>query len=177
MPNINIPRPGADEYDPYYGKYISLVPEGDLIKILSAQIDETTKLLSTVAEAKAGFRYAPGKWSIKEVVGHLSDTERIFSYRALRIGRGDTTPLPGFEQDDYVRGANFDALLFTDLVNEFRAVRQATITLLKSFDEEALRRRGVASEKPISVRALAYNIAGHELHHAGMLRTRYQLGG
>lgn len=177
MPNITIPRPAADEYDPYYAKYISLVPDGDLIKILSAQIEETSNLLKAVAESKAGFRYAPGKWSIKEVVGHLSDTERIFSYRALRIGRGDTTPLPGFEQDDYVRAANFDARLLTDLVNEFRAVRQATITLLKSFDEDALRRRGVASDKPISVRALAYNIAGHELHHLEILRTKYQLVG
>lgn len=173
MPNLSIARPGTDEYDPYYGKYISLVPDGDLIKILSAQIDETSHLLNAVTESKAGFRYAPGKWSIKEVVGHLSDAERIFSYRALRIGRGDTTPLPGFEQEDYVKGTNFDVRLLTDLVNEFRAVRQATITLLKSFDEEALRRRGVASDKPISVRALAYCIAGHELHHLAILRARY----
>jgi len=177
MSTITIPRPAADEYDPYYAKYVSLVPDGDLIKMLVAQIDETSKMLNAVAESKAGLRYAPGKWSIKEVVGHLSDTERIFSYRALRIGRGDTTPLPGFEQDDYVKGTNFDARLLTDLVNEFRAVRQATITLLKSFNEDELRRRGVASEKSISVRALAYNIAGHELHHLEILRTRYGLTG
>ncbi len=177
MSHITIPRPAADEYDPYYAKYISLVPDGDLVKILSTQIEETTNLLKAVPESKAGFRYAPGKWSIKEVVGHLSDAERIFSYRALRIGRGDTTPLPGFEQDDYVNGTNFDAHLLTDLVNEFRAVRQATITLLKSFDEEALRRRGVASDKPISVRALAYCMAAHELHHVEILRTRYGLAG
>jgi uncharacterized damage-inducible protein DinB len=176
MSHIIIPRPAADEYDPYYAKYISLVPDGDLVKILSAQIEETSNLLKAVAESKAGYRYAPGKWSIKEVVGHLSDAERIFSYRALRFGRGDTTPLPGFEQDDYVKGTNFDARLLTDLVNEFRAIRQATITLLKSFDEETLRRRGVASDKPISVQALAYCITGHELHHVGILRTRYQLG-
>ncbi len=173
MPKITIPRPNADEHDPYYAKYIALVPDGDLLALLSAQIEETGDLLKNVPESKAGYRYAPGKWSIKEVVGHLSDTERIFSYRALRFARADVTPLPGFEQEDYVKGTNFDARLLTDLVSEFRAVRQATVTLLKSFDEDALRRRGVASEKPISVRALAYNIAGHELHHVEILRTRY----
>jgi uncharacterized damage-inducible protein DinB len=173
MPSLAIPRPAADEYDPYYAKYVSLVPDGDLVKMLSTQIEKTSKLLNAVAESKAGFRYAPGKWSIKEVVGHLSDSERIFSYRALRFARADTNPLPGFEQDDYVKSAGFDARLLADLLDEFRAVRQATVTLLKSFDEEALRRRGVASDKPISVRALAYNIAGHELHHGEILRTRY----
>lgn len=173
MANFMISRPATGEYDPYYGRYISLVPDGDLIQLLLAQIDKTTNVLSTVTASKAEFRYAPGKWSIKEVVGHLGDSERIFSYRALRFARGDTTPLPGFEQDDYVKSANFDARQLEDLVNEFRAVRQATITLLKSFDEEALRRHGVANDQPISVRALAYIIAGHELHHLDVLRAKY----
>ena len=172
-----ITRPNADEHDPYYAKYIALVPDGDLLALLSAQIEETCNLLKNVPESKAAYRYAPGKWSIKEVVGHLSDTERIFSYRALRFARADVTPLPGFEQDDYVKAANFEARQLAELVNEFRAVRRATVALFKSFDEEALRRRGLASGKPISVRALAYNVAGHELHHVEILRTRYQLGG
>jgi len=177
MPKITIPRPSADEHDPYYAKYIALVPDGDLLALLSAQIEETCNLLKNVPESKAGYRYAPGKWSIKEVVGHLSDTERIFSYRALRFARVDATPLPGFEQDDYVKAANFDARQLAELVSEFRAVRQTTVALFRSFDEDAFRRRGVASDKSISVRALAYNIAGHELHHVEILRTRYQLVG
>jgi hypothetical protein len=177
MSKFMIARPNADEHDPYYARYISLVPDGDLLTILSAQIEQTTSLLKSVPESKAGYRYAPDKWSIKEVVGHLSDTERIFSYRALRFARADTVPVPGFEQDDYVKAANFDARSLTDLVNEFRAIRQATVALLGCLDEAAALRRGVASGKPISVRAIAYNIAGHELHHVEGLRTLYEIGG
>jgi len=168
-----ITRPGADEYAPYYGTYIGKVPDGDLRAMLASQIAETLELIRSIAESRGGYRYAPDKWSIKEVLGHLADSERIFSYRALRIGRGDTTPLPGFEQDDYVKSGGFDARTLRDLADELAAVRQATLHLFAHLDPKALERRGTASGKPVSVRALAYIIAGHERHHVGILKSRY----
>lgn len=168
-----IARPGTDEYAPYYGTYIGKVPEGDLRALLATQLGETLALIRSIPEARGVHRYAPDKWSIKEVIGHLSDSERIFAYRALRIGRGDTTPLPGFEQNDYVPTGRFDARTLRDLADELAAVRQATIQLFAHLDEAALERRGTASGKPVSVRALAYIIAGHERHHVGIIKTRY----
>jgi uncharacterized damage-inducible protein DinB len=168
-----IARPGTDEYAPYYGTYIGKVPDGDLRAMLASQLAETLALIRSIPESRGGHRYAPDKWSIKGVLGHLADSERIFSYRALRIGRGDTTPLPGFEQDDYVPMGNFDARTLRDLADELAAVRQATLHLFAHLDQAAFERRGTASGKPISVRALAYIIAGHELHHVGILKTRY----
>jgi DinB superfamily len=171
-----ITRPTTDEYAPYYGTYINKVPERDLVDLLSQQIEETSILLASISEAQASMAYATGKWSIKEVVGHLSDTERIIAYRALRIARGDVTPLPGFEQDDYVRTAGFDSRQLADLIDEFRSVRAATLSLLCTLDATALQRHGVANGMPVSVRALAYIIAGHERHHVEILRTRYLAG-
>lgn len=168
-----IARPGTDEYAPYYGTYIGKVPDGDLRAMLASQLAETLALIRSIPESRGGHRYAPDKWSIKGVLGHLADSERIFSYRALRIGRGDTTPLPGFEQDDYVPMGNFDARTLRDLADELAAVRQATLHLFAHLDQAAFERRGTASGKPVSVRALAYIIAGHELHHVGILKTRY----
>jgi len=168
-----IARPGTDEYAPYYGTYIGKVPDGDLRALLSSQLTETLALIRSIPESRGGHRYAPDKWSIKEVLGHLADSERIFSYRALRIGRGDSTPLPGFEQDDYVPTGRFDDRTLRDLADELGVVRQATIHLFAHLDEAALERRGTASGKTVSVRALAYIIAGHELHHVGILKTRY----
>lgn len=173
MPHAILSRPDATEYAPYYGKYISLIPAGDLIKIMQEQFERTLAMLQKISETQSLTRYAPGKWSIKEVVGHMVDTERIMSYRALRIGRGDTTPIPGFEQDDYVRGANFDGRPFTDIVDEFQKVRQATLTLFSSFDETALSRRGTASNLPVSARALTHIVAGHERHHMNVLQKEY----
>jgi DinB family protein len=166
-------KPDETEYVPYYGRYISLVPEGDIRAMLSKQLDETLALLRTIPESQAGFRYAPDKWSIKELVGHVIDTERIFSYRALRFARNDKTSLSGFEQDDYIRNASFNDYSLVDLASEFESVRRSTLFLLKHLDEEAWMRRGVASESEVSVRALAYIIAGHELHHRAILRDRY----
>ena len=166
-------RPLDTEYAPYYGRYVSRVPEGDVVRTLETQLAETLALLREVPEARAGRRYAEGKWSLKEVVGHMSDTERIFAYRALRIGRGDATPLPGFEQDDYVRDTDFDRVPLADLAAELEAVRRATIHLLRNMDEAALARRGTASGYEVTVRALAYIIAGHERHHVGIIRERY----
>ena len=166
-------RPEETEYLPYYGKYVSLVPEGDILTILDRQIEGTLALLRAIPEEQGGFRYAPGKWSIKELLGHLIDTERIFSYRALRFARGDETPLPGYEQDDYVRGASFDACPLAGLAEELDSVRRATILLFRHLPNEAWQRRGTANESEASVRALSYIIAGHELHHVGILRDRY----
>jgi hypothetical protein len=168
-----IARPGADEYAPYYGTYIGKVPDGDLRSMLSTQLAETLALIRSIPESRGGHRYAPDKWSVREVLGHLADSERIFSYRALRIARGDATPLPGFEQNDYVPAGGFDARTLRDLADELAAIRQATIHLFAHLDPSAFERRGTASGKPVSVRALAYIIAGHELHHVGILKTRY----
>lgn len=177
MPVVFIPKPQAHEYNPYYGKYISKVPEGDVLALLQTQIAETASLLRQMPEDRASFRYAPDKWSIKEVVGHVCDTERIMTYRALRVGRGDTKPLPGFEQDDYIKTGNFDSRTLADLVSEFELIRQTTLALFRNFDEEALLRMGTASDSPISTRALVYIVAGHERHHEQILKEKYGLGG
>jgi len=173
MSNSTFSRPDATEYAPYYGRYIDLVPAGDLIITLSQQINDTSALLRGISEAQAETRYEPGKWSIKEVLGHLVDTERIMSYRALRIARADDTPLPGFEQDDYVRAANFDSRTLANLLEEYLAVRAATVTLFRNLEAAAIDRRGTANNVPVTVRALAYIIAGHERHHVNVLRTKY----
>ena len=166
-------RPGQDEYAPYYEKYTSLVPEGDVVETLSRQLDETLALLNTIGAEQADSRYAPGKWSVKELVGHIIDAERIFAYRALRIARGDATPLPGFEQDGYIETGNFGARTLADLAAEFALVRRSTIELLRHLDEAAWLRRGTASDAEVSVRAIAHVIAGHEAHHVKILRERY----
>jgi uncharacterized damage-inducible protein DinB len=130
-------------------------------------------LLSGRPESDGDLRYAPGKWSLKEVLGHINDTERIMSYRALRISRGDTTPLAGFEQDDYVRNGPFARCTLADLIEEYIAVRRATVSLFRNLDEVAWTRRGKASENEVTVRALAYIIAGHELHHRRIVEEKY----
>lgn len=173
MENIAHARPGADEYAPYYSKYISRVPEGDVISILSQQLESTLAVLRNITEEQANSRYAEGKWSIKELIGHLTDSERIFGYRALRFARNDQTPLPGFEQDDYVANAGFDKCSLSNLVEELEHVRRSNLSLLRNLDAEAWQRRGDANSQEVSVRALAYIIAGHETHHMEILRTRY----
>jgi uncharacterized damage-inducible protein DinB len=166
-------RPDPSEHAPYYGKYIALVPDGDILATLETQGGETRRLVAALSEQQAAHRYASDKWSVKEVIGHVADSERIFAYRALRMARGDRTPIEGFEQDDYVRGAQFDRLSVAELAAEFAAVRQATVRLFESLSPEAWTRRGVANKNEVSVRALAYMIAGHELHHRQILREKY----
>ena len=171
-------RPQSGEYAPYYERYISLVhhnetPGNDILAALEDQRRQMVLLLCGRAEADGDFRYAPDKWSLKEVLGHVNDSERILSYRALRISRGDATPIEGFEQDDYVRNATFDAYPLSELASELETVRQSTLYLFRHMDEEAWTRRGIANNAEVSVRALAYIIAGHELHHLDVLRTRY----
>ena len=169
-------RPEADEIPSHYVGYIKRVPELDPVMVCAAQIEVTEALLHGLSENDAMYRYERGKWSVKEVVGHLADVERIMAYRALRIARGDTTPLPGFDENAYVPVAKFDSRSLADLVGELRTARAATLALLRTFDADAWRRRGTASGKPVSVRALAYMIPGHERHHLEILRTRYGVG-
>ena len=168
-----LPRPQAGEYAPYYEKYIALVTGNDVVATLEAQRLQTIQLFAGRSERDGNFRYAPEKWSVKEIVGHVSDTERIFAYRALRIARADQTPLSGFEQDDYVRSAGFGERSLADLAEEFALVRAATVALFRSLDEQAWSRRGTANKNEVSVRALAFITAGHELHHRRILEERY----
>ena len=165
-------RPQPGEYYEYYDRYISLVPSDDIVGVLEKQAVETVALLKS-ADAKADFRYAPGKWSLKEVLGHVNDTERIMTYRALRISRGDKTPIEGYEQDDYIRNGNFGRRTLPDLVAEFADIRKATLAFVRHLDAEAGVRRGTANKFEISARALPYIIAGHELHHRRTLLDRY----
>jgi DinB family protein len=178
MPRMPVPRqaharPSANEYAPYYHAYVSLITTDDILGALESQRLQTSQLLAARSEREGNFRYAPGKWSVKEVVGHIADAERIFSYRALRIARGDATPLAGFEQDDYIRGGNFGERNLADLVEEFLAIRAASLALFRSLNDEAWSRRGVASNKEVTARAMAYIVAGHELHHRNILIERY----
>lgn len=166
-------RPKPGEYAPYYDRYISLIPGNDALATLATQLPKTVALLSSRGEADGELRYAAGKWTVKEAVGHLIDTERVMSYRALRIARNDRTPIEGFEQDDYVRDGPFADLSLADLVEEFKAVRGATLAFFRALRPTDWTRRGIANKNEISVRALAYIIAGHELHHRHILEERY----
>ena len=166
-------RPESSEYADFYANYISKVPGSDVLGVLESQRLQMLQLFAGRSERDGSFRYAPGKWTVKEVLGHITDTERIFSYRALRIARGDQTPLPGFEQDDYVRSGAFGDRTLAGLAEEFGAVRTASVSLLRSFNEEAWSRRGVASQKEVTVRALGFMIAGHQIHHRIILEERY----
>jgi uncharacterized damage-inducible protein DinB len=170
---FTIVRPEPGEYAPYYERYISLIQGDDILTTLDQQRRETMLLLSCRHDNDGDFRYAPDKWSAKEVLGHVCDTERVFAYRALRISRADTTPLEGFEQDDYVRNGPFAQRPLADQVEDFIAVRRATLSLLRNLEEAAWMRRGVANKNEVTVRALAYIIAGHELHHRRILEEKY----
>jgi uncharacterized damage-inducible protein DinB len=170
---LTVARPGPGEYTPYYDRYISLVPGSDILATLDAQRRNTMTLLCGRDEADGDYRYAPGKWSAKEVLGHVCDTERIFAYRALRIARADQTPIEGYEQDDYVRNGPFAQAPLPELIEDYIAVRRATLTLLRNLDESAWTRHGIANKNEVTVRALAYIIAGHELHHRKILEEKY----
>jgi uncharacterized damage-inducible protein DinB len=167
-------RPTSDEHNPYYSKYIALVPDDNLsiAGILADQHHDTVDLLRK-AKSKGDHAYAPGKWTVKQVIGHVSDSERVFAYRALRFARGDETALPGFDQDTFMAGSNFQSRTMEDVLEELWSVRAATLSLAKSLPESALSKRGTASGSPVTVRALLYIIAGHERHHVGILKERY----
>lgn len=168
-------RPKAEEYNAYYRKYIELVPEGNLLELLATQQDETTKKLSSLTEDQENYRYAQGKWSVKEVLGHLIDTERIMAYRLLRFARGDQSPLAGYEDESYVKEGMFHGREMADLLEEYQAVRASSISLLRGIPAEAWVRKGLANNSECSARALAYIIAGHELHHRSLLADRYRI--
>ena len=167
------PRPVAAEYPPFYHGYVNGIGDGNLITILATQIEEITRTLGSLPETRGDFAYAPEKWSLKEVVGHVSDAERIFSYRVLRIGRGDQTPLPGFDEKSYVPRSGARARTLASLVAELRAVRASTLALLQDLPPDAVTRQGTASGGAITVRALAWIIAGHAAHHFRIIRDRY----
>jgi hypothetical protein len=175
MTTLAIERPKADEHSPYFSRYIDRVPEGDLIALLESQFAETLALLRRVPRDREDFAYAEAKWTVKEVVGHLSDSERVFAYRALRFARNDPTELASFDENAWVANAGFGRRPLSDLAEEFSVVRASTIRLAKSLNAGEFARRGVANGNGVSVRALFYIIAGHERHHVGLFRERYQL--
>jgi len=166
-------RPEQDEYFDYFAQYVGRVPDGALADILNRQMDELSAMVAGVGEEQANTGYAPGKWSFKEVLGHMSDTERVMSYRLLRAARGDRTSLPGFDQDVFVQNSSFAAQTVAQLLADFRAVRRATLALLAAVSDEAWLRKGVVNDHDMSARALAYVIAGHALHHQHVLQTKY----
>lgn len=173
VPALVVARPQAGEYAPYYERYISLIEDDDILATLDRQRREMVLLLSGLSEEQGDFRYAPEKWSAKQVLGHVCDTERVFAYRALRISRGDATPMEGFEQDDYVKNGPFARHVIAEVIEDYIAVRRATISLLRSLEEAAWSRHGVANKNEVTVRALAYTIAGHEAHHRRILDEKY----
>lgn len=166
-------RPIPGDYSGYYNDYVKLVEGDDIIKVLYQQNKKTQDILNSFSEHKGNYRYADTKWTVKEVVGHLIDTERVFAYRALCIARGEKKSLPGFEQDDYVKEGNFNRRELFELNYEFRLLRESNLLLFKSFTPEMLKRKGFANESSISVLAILFIIAGHEKHHMNILQERY----
>ncbi len=170
-----INRPQPDEYPPFADRYVSLIGDGPIIKILEDLQASTYNLLTGIDPDKAGYAYAEDKWTIKEVIGHMADTERVFAYRALVFSR-EAIELPGFDQDIYMLNNTFNSRQLVDLADEFKTVRGASLYLLKSLSENQFKQKGIASGSPVSVRGLAYMMAGHELHHIKVLKERYLLG-
>ncbi|MEN8145831.1 MAG: DinB family protein [Gemmatimonadota bacterium] len=166
-------RPGPDEYNEYYGRYIDRVPDGDVLDVLRRGVAETRSVLSGASADRETYRYAPGKWSIREVIGHVLDTERTFGYRALAFARLDTAPYPSMDQDDYAAASNAYERPLTELMAEFAALREANVLMFGSFATDVWDRRGVASGNEFTVRSLPYIIAGHEIWHREVIRQRY----
>lgn len=167
--------PDPSEYNEFYAGYVSKVPEAEVLPVLEAQVDEIRRLAAAVPAEREGHRYAPGKWSVRQVFGHLSDAERVFGYRAACIARGDTTPLPGFDQDTYMESARFDEIPLADLADELVHLRLANLPTFRRLVPDDWDRRGTASGFPVTVRALAYVLAGHVRHHVAILDERYGL--
>jgi hypothetical protein len=166
-------RPEPNDYASFYANYVALVEEDDPLSAIETQSSETQRLIASIEEPKALYRYAEGKWSVKEVFGHLTDSERVFGYRALCIARGDQSSLPGFDEQEYMRNANFDDWKIGDVAESYALTRRANIVLFRNLREEDWARRGTANNSPVTVRALAFIIAGHERHHLRVLRERY----
>lgn len=166
-------RPQPNEHSPYYGTYIARVPDGDIVATLARPADGALALLRALPESVGGTRYAEGKWSIREVIGHLIDTERVFAYRAMRFARADETELPGFDENAFVKHATFDARTIESLCLEFEAVRAASVSFFRNCTPDEWQRAGMANRARMSVRAYAWVTAGHELHHVDVLKARY----
>lgn len=166
-------RPEPNEYGEFYQGYIDMVSTDNVLEHLVQQGQKTYALIQKLTPKEASHRYAEGKWSVKEVIGHLIDTERIMAYRALCISRGERSPLPGYDQDTYVKEAHFENRDIQSLSTEYDALRNANVSLFNSFGEEQILRKGTANDQTVSVRALAYIIAGHELHHLKLLEEKY----
>ena len=167
-----IERPQPDEYSAYAARYVDLVGDEPILEILENLQESTYDLLMGISEEKAAYAYADDKWTIKQVVGHMADTERVFAFRALAFSR-EAIELPGFDQDVYMENTTFNFRSLEDIADEFKTVRQSTLYLLSSLTEEQSTQKGIASGNPVSVRGLAYMIAGHELHHIKILKERY----
>lgn len=166
-------RPAADEFNPFYSNYVAQVPDGDVVEALIGGAEIAAALLGDLEDDVASRAYAAGKWTVKEVLLHCADAERIFTYRALRIARGDTTPLPGFDENAYAPMSGAGNRTIEDILDEFESVREATVTLFSGLPAEAWTRRGTASNNAITVRALAWITAGHLLHHLSVIQDRY----
>jgi hypothetical protein len=169
-------RPTDAEYAPFYAGYVSLVPEVDVLTVLEAQVDEIRRMAASVPADRETFRYASGKWSVREVFGHLADSERVFGYRAFSIARGNEGELPGFDENASMTPARFDRRPLASLVEEMAAVRTGSLLLFRHLEPEDWARMGTANGSPVSVRALAFMAAGHVRHHLGVLRERYGVG-
>jgi hypothetical protein len=171
---MKLTPPTTEEYSPFYAGYIEFATKrGDVFAAISQQLDEMKSALGNLSDKQARFRNGPEEWSIKEIISHLTDGERVFSYRMLRISRNDKTALPGFEQNDYVKESGADELPLEDLLAEFEFLRRANILAIKGMSEEATKRIGTASNSPISVRALIYILVGHVEHHMASLHEKY----
>ncbi len=168
-------RPQPGDYTPYFETYISLIKDDDFLSALEKNHTETITFLKSISDEKADFSYAPGKWSVKQVIIHISDCERVFNYRALSIARGDNVALPGFNENIYADNCAPEKRSLADVIEEFSLVRQNTICLFRTFDNAMLSRRGVSNNNPVTVLALGYVTAGHEMHHLNVLRDRYKL--
>jgi uncharacterized damage-inducible protein DinB len=166
-------HPEKSEYPEYHEQYIRLIPGENVVRALESQMLELQALVSDLPSDKEDYAYAPGKWTIKEVIGHLIDCERIFGYRILRAARGDQQSLPGFDEKTYVPAGKFNKRTFYDLAHEFSVLREANIILFKSLDEEALSRTGAADGNDMSVRAQIFSVAGHSAHHVRTIKSRY----
>ena len=166
-------RPQDSEYNPFYARYVRSVQGGDLPDILEQQRNDVDSLMSALKPGQEDYRYEPGKWSIREVLGHVIDTEWVFGYRLLRIARGDDTPLPGMDQDEFMAGANFSERAMEDLLREFNGIRTASTTLIASLPEQAFSLQGTASGFPVTVRAIAWIIAGQCQHHISIIEEHY----
>jgi hypothetical protein len=175
-PSATIARPGEGEYAPFYAGYVALVPEADILAALEKQAGELRELAASVPAGRETFRYAEGKWSVREVLGHLVDGERVFGYRAFCISRGERTGLPSFDENQYVAEARSNAIPLRDLADELALVRESNLSFLRRLEPREWERSGTASGKPITVRALAWVMAGHPRHHVNILHERYGLG-